>query len=199
MAFTGLSAAFGGSILDKKGPRFVATIGAILFGIGTMMAGLADSVGSIVLLYIGFGLFAGMGGGAAYVTPIATLIRWFPDKRGLVTGLAVMGYGGGAFFIGKLAPVMILKMGVANTWYILGAIFLVLCVGAASFYKNPPQGWLPKGFTPSKTATSAAGSFTAAEAQKKPAMVDALGHALPERIGGPGPYLTAVARWRRKC
>jgi MFS transporter, OFA family, oxalate/formate antiporter len=167
MAFTGLSAAFGGGVLDKKGPRFVATIGAVLFGIGTMLAGLADSVGSIVLLYISFGVLAGLGGGAAYVTPIATLIRWFPDKRGLVTGLAVMGYGGGAFFIGKIAPLMILKIGVANTWYILGAIFLVLCVAAASFYKNPPQGWLPKGFTPSKTATSAAGSFTAAEAQKK--------------------------------
>jgi OFA family oxalate/formate antiporter-like MFS transporter len=168
MAFTGLSAAFGGGILDKKGPRFVATIGGILFGIGTMLAGVADSVGSITLLYLSFGVLAGLGGGSAYVTPIATLIRWFPDKRGLVTGLAVMGYGGGAFFIGKLAPIMVLKMGVANTWYILGAIFLVLCVGAATFYKNPPQGWLPKGFVPPKTHASAANSFTAAEAQKKP-------------------------------
>jgi OFA family oxalate/formate antiporter-like MFS transporter len=167
MAFTGLSAAFGGGLLDKKGPRFVATIGGILFGIGTMLAGLADSVGSVTLLYLSFGILAGLGGGAAYVTPIATLIRWFPDRRGLVTGLAVMGYGGGAFFIGQIAPIMILKMGVAMTWYVLGAVFLVLCVGAAQFYKNPPKGWLPKGFVPPKTAASAADSLTAAEAQKK--------------------------------
>ncbi len=167
MAFTGLSAAFGGGVLDKKGPRFVATIGGVLFGIGTMLAGLADHTGSIVLLYLSFGVLAGLGGGAAYVTPIATLIRWFPDKRGLVTGLAVMGYGGGAFFIGQIAPVMIIKMGVAMTWYVLGAIFLVLTVAAAQLYKNPPKGWLPKGFTPPKTAASAANSFTAPEAQRK--------------------------------
>ncbi len=168
MAVIGLSAAFGGGLVDKKGPRFVATVGAILFGVGTVIAGLADQIGSIVLLYLGFGLIAGLGNGFGYVTPIATLIRWFPDKRGLVTGLAVMGFGLGAFFIGKIAPLMIIAMGVAKTWYIFGAVFFVLCVGAAQLYKNPPKGWLPKGFTPPKGAASAAGSFTAAEAQKKP-------------------------------
>lgn len=167
MAVIGLSAAFGGGLVDKKGPRFVATVGSILFGIGTVIAGLADQVGSIALLYLGFGVIAGLGNGFGYVTPIATLIRWFPDKRGLVTGLAVMGFGLGAFFIGKLAPVMIIAMGVAKTWYIFGAVFFVLCVAAAQMYKNPPKGWLPKGFTPPKGAASAAESFTAPEAQKK--------------------------------
>lgn len=173
----GLAAAFGGILVDKKGPRFVATIGGILFGLGTLLAGYADQIGSIWLLYLGFGLIGGLGNGFGYVTPIATLIRWFPDKRGLVTGLAVMGFGAGAFFMGRIAPETILAFknvdpatsailgsGVSTTFYIFGAIFLVLVVGAAQFYKNPPKGWLPVGFTPTAKATSAAASFNFSEA-----------------------------------
>jgi len=135
MLIIGLSAAFGGTLVDKKGPRFVATIGGILFGIGTLLAGYADQVGNIWLLYLGFGVIAALGNGFGYVTPIATLIRWFPDKRGLVTGLAVMGFGAGAFFMGKIAPAMInsfkeideagkvISSGVAMTWYIWALSF----------------------------------------------------------------------------
>ncbi len=180
MLIIGLAAAFGGTLVDKKGPRFVATIGGILFGIGTLVAGYADQTGSIVLLYVGFGVIAALGNGFGYVTPIATLIRWFPDKRGLVTGLAVMGFGAGAFFMGKIAPGMIAaykqvddagvvtSSGVAMTWYIWGVIFLILVTGAAQFFKNPPKGWLPAGFTPAKTTVSAADSFMFGEAVKRP-------------------------------
>jgi OFA family oxalate/formate antiporter-like MFS transporter len=164
----GIAAAFGGALVDKRGPRFVATLGGILFGIGTLLAGLADQTGNIYLLYLGFGFIAGLGNGFGYVTPIATLIRWFPDKRGLVTGLAVMGFGFGAFFMGKIAPGMVNSMGVATTFYILGIVFLILVTAAAQFYKNPPKGWLPAGFTPSKTTASAAQSFTFDEARKTP-------------------------------
>jgi OFA family oxalate/formate antiporter-like MFS transporter len=164
----GIAAAFGGTLVDKKGPKFVATIGGILFGIGTLLAGLADAIGSIWLLYIGFGFIAGLGNGFGYITPIATLIRWFPDKRGLVTGLAVMGFGGGAFFMGKIAPPMVISMGVAKTFYIWGVIFLVLVPLAAQLYKNPPKGWLPAGFTPKATGVTAAQSFTFDEAVKTP-------------------------------
>ncbi|MCX5855155.1 MAG: OFA family MFS transporter, partial [Deltaproteobacteria bacterium] len=164
----GIAAAFGGTLVDKKGPKFVATIGGILFGIGTLLAGLADQIGSIWLLYIGFGFIAGLGNGFGYITPIATLIRWFPDKRGLVTGLAVMGFGGGAFFMGKIAPPMVISMGVANTFYIWGVIFLVLVTASAQLFKNPPKGWLPAGFTPKATGVSAADSFTFDEAVKTP-------------------------------
>jgi OFA family oxalate/formate antiporter-like MFS transporter len=164
----GIAAAFGGALVDKRGPRFVATLGGILFGIGTLLAGLADQLGNIYLLYLGFGIIAGLGNGFGYVTPIATLIRWFPDKRGMVTGLAVMGFGFGAFFMGKIAPGMVNGMGVATTFYILGIIFLILVTAAAQFYKNPPKGWLPAGFTPPKTAASAAQSFTFDEAKKTP-------------------------------
>ena len=165
----GLSAAFGGALVDKKGPRFVATIGGLLFGIGTLLSGFAEQTKSLPLLYLGFGFIGGLGNGFGYVTPIATLIRWFPDKRGLVTGLAVMGFGAGAFFMGKIAPQMIINMGVANTFYIWGVIFLILVTAAAQFYKNPPKGWLPAGFTPSPAkGVSAAESFTFAEAKKTP-------------------------------
>jgi len=164
----GIAAALGGTLVDKKGPKFVATIGGILFGIGTLLAGLADQLGSIWLLYLGFGFIAGLGNGFGYITPIATLIRWFPDKRGLVTGLAVMGFGGGAFFMGKIAPPMVISMGVAQTFYIWGVIFLILVTASAQLYKNPPKGWLPAGFTPKATGVSAAQSFTFDEAVKTP-------------------------------
>ncbi len=175
----GLAAAFGGSLLDKKGPRFVATIGGILFGCGTLLAGLADQISSLPLMYLGFGLIAGLGNGCGYITPIATLIRWFPDKRGLVTGLAVMGFGLGAFVIGKISPDMIngfmvmegdkmIESGVAKTFFIWGALFLVVVTGAAQLYKNPPQGWLPAGFTPKQGAVSAAESLSFDQAIKRP-------------------------------
>jgi len=180
MGIIGLAAAFGGTLVDKKGPRFVATIGGILFGIGTLVAGYADQIGNIYLLYLGFGVIAALGNGFGYVTPIATLIRWFPDKRGLVTGLAVMGFGAGAFFMGKIAPAMIkayqqidptgkiIASGVSTTWYIWGIIFLILVTGSAQLLKNPPAGWLPKGFKPPATTVSAADSFTFGEAVKTP-------------------------------
>ncbi|KQC11011.1 MAG: oxalate:formate antiporter [Smithella sp. SDB] len=173
MFTVGCAAAFGGTLVDKKGPKFVATIGGVLFGGATILSGLADQLGSLPLLYISYGLIGGLGNGFCYVTPIATLIRWFPDKRGLVTGLAVMGFGFGAFFMGKIAPPMIIAFkggltasGVAMTFYIWGLIFLVLVVGAALFFKNPPQGWLPAGFKPAASSVSAADSFTFGQAIK---------------------------------
>lgn len=179
MGIIGCAAAFGGTLVDKKGPRFVATIGGILFGLGTLIAGVGDQMGNIYVLYLGFGVVAAMGNGFGYVTPIATLIRWFPDKRGLVTGLAVMGFGAGAFFMGQIAPLMInsfkvldgtklVSSGVANTFFIWGVIFLILVISAAQMFKNPPQGWLPAGFTPPKTTVSAADSFKFGEAVKRP-------------------------------
>jgi OFA family oxalate/formate antiporter-like MFS transporter len=148
MAVVGTSAVFGGTLVDKKGPRFVATLGGILFGVGTLLTGVADKIGSLWLLYLAYGVIAGVGNGFGYVTPIATLIRWFPDKRGLVTGLAVMGFGAGAFFMGQIAPSMVISMGVANTYFVWGIIFLILVTGAAQLYKNPPKGWLPAGYKP---------------------------------------------------
>ena len=164
----GVSAAFGGILVDKKGPKFAATTGVILYGIGVLLGGVALKIGSIWLLYIGYGVIAGIGNGLAYVVPIATLIRWFPDKRGLITGLAVMGFGLGAFFIGKIVPGLILNIGVANAFFVLGAVYLVANTLAAMVLRNPPAGWLPDGFTPSASTVSAADSFSWDEAKKTP-------------------------------
>jgi OFA family oxalate/formate antiporter-like MFS transporter len=162
----GISAAFGGMLVDKKGPKFVATLGTTFYGVGILLGGLALYSGNFMFLLFGYGVIAGIGNGLAYVVPIATLIRWFPDKRGLITGLAVMGFGFGAFFIGLLAPGLVNKVGVANAFLTLGVIYLVCSVLASLTLKNPPDGWLPKGFKPTATAVCAADSFNWSEASK---------------------------------
>lgn len=146
LGIIGFAAAIGGILVDKKGPRFVATLGGFLFGIGTIIAGVGIELNNLLILYLGYGLIAGLGNGFGYVTPIATLIRWFPDKRGLVTGLAVMGFGAGSFFIGLIAPFCINNFGVPNTFYIWGVCFLLLIVISGQLLINPPRGWLPLGY-----------------------------------------------------
>ncbi len=181
MVVIGVSAAFGGTLVDKKGPRFVATIGGILFGSGTLIAGYADQVGNLYLLYLGFGIIAGLGNGFGYVTPIATLIRWFPDKRGLISGLAVMGFGAGAFFMGKIAPGMINDMGMATTFYIWGAIFLVVVTGAAQFFKNP-QGMGSRRVDAFLNVHLDRRILQFRGSRQEAPVVDALGNAVPERV-----------------
>lgn len=165
VGMNGLAAAFGGKLVDQKGPKFVATLGGILFGIGTIMAGIGVQLHSLILLYLGYGFVGGLGSGFGYVTPIATLIRWFPDKRGFVTGLAVMGFGAGAFFIGLIAPQSIAAWGVAHTFYLWGLIFLILIVTLAQLFDNPPPGWQPVGFIP-QTGRTKVESYTFTEAIK---------------------------------
>ncbi|MCK7491307.1 MAG: hypothetical protein MZW92_06000 [Comamonadaceae bacterium] len=171
-----------------------------MFGAATLLSGLADQMGSLPLLYLSYGIIGGLGNGFCYVTPIATLIRWFPDKRGLVTGLAVMGFGLGAFFMGKIAPAMIIAFeggltasGVAQTFYIWGVIFLVLVVGAAQLFKNPLQGWLPAGFTPSAISRVRSRLLHLRRGGEDAPVVDALGHAVPERLRRSWPYLPAFS------
>jgi MFS transporter, OFA family, oxalate/formate antiporter len=143
LVFAG-SVACGGTLVDRKGPRFVGLIGGALFGTGILLGGLANHVQSIGLLILGFGCIAGLGGGFGYVTPITTLIRWFPDKRGLLTGLAVMGYGMGPLFMGSLVPSLIMRIGVGNSFYVWGGISLVVVLCSALTLRNPPEGWMPE-------------------------------------------------------
>ncbi|MBN2370164.1 MAG: OFA family MFS transporter [Vicinamibacteria bacterium] len=168
--FIGLAAAFGGKFVDKAGARKVATIAAILFGAGTILTGVADAAGSLALLYIGYGVIGGIGNGLGYITPIAVLVRWFPDKRGLITGLAVMGFGFGASIMGQIAPFMIPKtsmvdgalkivdpgLGLATTFYIFGAAFLVILLIAAQYLNNPPADWVAPAAAQSKVAAASA-------------------------------------------
>jgi MFS transporter, OFA family, oxalate/formate antiporter len=135
----GAAAAFGGRFVDRTGARKIATLAAVLFGTGTLIAGFAESVGSLRLFWLGYGVIAGIGNGLGYVTPIAVLVRWFPDRRGLITGLAVMGFGFGGALMGLVAPVLILKFGVSATLYASGVIFLTVLLLAAQRLHNPPQ------------------------------------------------------------
>ncbi|MFH1389270.1 MAG: OFA family MFS transporter [Candidatus Margulisiibacteriota bacterium] len=141
--FLGLSAAFGGRFVDKAGSKMIATISAVLFGLGTIISGLAIVMYNLMLLWIGYGLIAGIGNGLGYITPIAILVRWFPDKKGLVTGFAIMGFGLGAALMGQVAPLLIVSVGVANTFYLSGIFFLITLLFAAQHLHNPPEGYMP--------------------------------------------------------
>jgi len=213
IVFLGLSAAFGGKWLEKAGPRKVGFVAAFCWGGGFMIGGVGILTHQIVLIYLGYGVIGGCGLGLGYVSPVSTLIRWFPDRRGMATGMAIMGFGGGAmlgaplkeFFIrlfyrapqylGKLAdvnvvtregmrfvkdaagrlqevvvvgandvPSMIVKgpegvyvagtgdVGVAATFFVLGAIYLTAMLIAAFAYRIPAPGWKPAGWNPSDEA-----------------------------------------------
>jgi OFA family oxalate/formate antiporter-like MFS transporter len=156
------AAALGGYILDTKGPRIVATIGGLFFGAGLLVTGYGDQIGSLNVIYLGYGLICGIGLGFGYITPIATLVRWFPDKRGLITGLAVMGFGLGSGLMAVLVPWMLnpakLGLSISTTLYIFGAIFLVAVVAAAQLMVAPPADYVPAGWTPPAGKAAAAGA-----------------------------------------
>ena len=152
-----ISSAAGGYILDTKGARIVATLGGLLFGLGTIITGFGDQIGSLTVIYLGYGLICGLGLGFGYITPIATLVKWFPDKRGLITGLAVMGFGLGSLMLTTLSPGMIASMGTAMTFYIFGGIYLEAVTAAAQLMIEPPQGYVPAGWTPPAGAKTVAG------------------------------------------
>jgi OFA family oxalate/formate antiporter-like MFS transporter len=124
----------------------VALTAGVLYGLGIFLASFAE--GSLTLLYLTYGLIAGAGIGLGYIVPVATLIKWFPDKRGFITGIAVAGFGGGAFATALVAKSLVASSGVFSAFSILGIIYLVMVVGGALFMKNPPEGYRPPGWEP---------------------------------------------------
>jgi MFS family permease len=206
IVFLGLSAAFAGKWLEKVGPRLVATIAAFCWGGGFLIGGLGIVTGQLWLLYLGYGVLGGCGLGLGYISPVSTLIRWFPDRRGMATGLAIMGFGGGAmiakfmitpmmksFYVapeylgsvdsvnliteagrrvvevaGELREVVVVgandvasmlvpgpegvylagtgNIGVAQTFFTLGAVYFVIMLIAAFSYRIPKEGWKPEGY-----------------------------------------------------
>lgn len=166
--FLGVGTIIGGLWQDRVGPRKVATVAGVIYGIGYIVAGIAASSHSLWGMYVGYGVISGIGMGMGYITPVATLVKWFPDKRGLMTGVAVCGYGAGALIFSPIAARMIQTTGVPATFYVFGAIYLVLVVIAAQAYANPPEGYRPAGWVPrsavQKTATTV--DFTVTEAMR---------------------------------
>ena len=147
--FLGVSAACMGHFVEKKGPRAAGRVAACFFGIGVTLGGFALKVENLYLLYFSYGILGGIGLGVGYVTPVSTLVKWFPDKRGLATGMAIMGFGFGAavqiILLQKVFPAMGISS-IATSLMILGPIYFVIMLASAQYLAPPPKDWAPEGF-----------------------------------------------------
>jgi len=148
----GIAAFFGGLWLNRKGPRVVAITGGVLYGLGVFLA--SFSANKLWWLYLSYGLIGGIGLGFGYIVPVAVLVKWFPDRRGLITGIAVGGFGAGALITAPVATRLIQSVGVLNTFAYLGIAYLIVTVIAGLFMQNPPAGWRPAGWTPTASQSS---------------------------------------------
>jgi OFA family oxalate/formate antiporter-like MFS transporter len=168
IAFLGLGTIIGGLWQDRVGPRPVATVAGLVYGTSYLLAGFFAARHSLLGMYASYGALGGVGMGMGYITPVATITKWFPDRRGLMTGVAVAGYGAGALIMSPFAARSILARGVPATFEILGVVYLILVVAAAQFYRNPPAGWRPAGWQPSGAVATAASTydFSVAEAMR---------------------------------
>ncbi|HHJ7812283.1 TPA: OFA family MFS transporter, partial [Streptococcus pyogenes] len=133
----GLSAAFMGNLVEQYGPRLTGTVSAILYASGNLLTGLAIDRKEIWLLYIGYGVIGGLGLGAGYITPISTIIKWFPDKRGMATGFAIMGFGFASLLTSPIAQWLIETEGLVATFYLLGLIYLIVMLFASQLIIKP--------------------------------------------------------------
>lgn len=140
----------GGRIQDKKGPRVVALAGVVVYSLGIILASFTRDASDLWLLILGYGVLGGFGLGLAYIVPIAMLQKWFPDKRGLITGIAVGGFGFGAVITSPLAQRMIdgiagYEVHPTKAFLWLGVAYLIFGLIGASVFKNPPEGWVAPG------------------------------------------------------
>jgi MFS family permease len=143
LVLLGLSAAFGGPWVERRGPRVAATAAALFFGAGLMLGGFGLAIKQSILVFMGMGVIGGIGAGIGYIAPVSTLVKCFPDRRGMATGMAIMGFGGGAFLAGYLNVLFIGKLGVAQTVMALGVTYLLLMLLGAWLLRRPPVGWKP--------------------------------------------------------
>lgn len=148
----GFASFAGGLWMREAGPRRIAVTAALLYGGGTALAGLSTN---LPMLYLTYGVIGGAGLGLGYIVPIATLIRWFPDKRGMITGIAVAGFGAGALITAPVASRLISSVGVGATFEILGLSYFVIVFGAAFLMTNPPPDYSPAGFRAADAKISA--------------------------------------------
>ena len=155
IAMLGISAAIWGAWLEHAGPRKSGLIAALCWSGGLLLGAYGVSIHQLWLAYLGCGFLGGIGMGLGYITPVSTLIKWFPDRRGMATGFAIMGYGGGALIGSPLAVWLMARFasddgvpGVASTLAILGVIYFVAMTLGAFGFRVPPSGWRPLGWVP---------------------------------------------------
>ena len=153
IALLGISAAIWGGWLEHAGPRKAGLIAALCWGGGLVIGGIGVSLHQLWLVYLGCGVIGGVGQGLGYITPVSTLIKWFPDRRGMATGLAIMGYGGGAM-VGAPLAVWLMRTftgggvpGVAPALMIMGVIYFFAMSAGAFGFRVAPSGWKPAGWT----------------------------------------------------
>ncbi len=159
--FLGSAAAVCGSWLERAGPRKAGVVAAFCWGGGLLISALGVYTHQIWLLWLGSGMIGGVGLGLGYISPVSTLIKWFPDRRGMATGLAIMGFGGGAMVGAPLADRLMQyfatpgSVGVWQTFVTLGIIYFLAMIAGAFGYRVAPDGWHPKGWTPPPPAANA--------------------------------------------
>jgi MFS family permease len=150
----GLSAAFTGTWLDRVGPRKAMFAAAVCFGGGFLISALGVSLHQLWVIYLGYGIIGGCGLGIGYISPVKTLITWFPDRPGMATGMAIMGFGGGALIASPLSVWLMQKfsgpthVGVAETFLVMGIVYFCFMSIGAAIVRVPRPGWQPAGYVP---------------------------------------------------
>jgi MFS family permease len=167
IVFLGLSAACFGSWLERVGPRKAMFASAACFGSGFLVSALGVYWHQIWLLYLGYGVLGGIGLGLGYISPVSTLIKWFPDRPGMATGMAIMGFGGGAMIGAPLSRILLDQFNVVETFATLGVVYFAFMMFGVLTVRLPPPGWKPPGQV--KRLTSSAASATPNEAIRTPA------------------------------
>ena len=150
----GVSAAIWGGWLERVGPRKAGVVAALCWGGGLLIGAFGVYVHQLWIMWLGAGVIGGVGLGLGYISPVSTLIKWFPDHRGMATGMAIMGFGGGAMIGAPLANILInyfktpTDVGVWQTFVVMGVIYFVFMMIGAVAYRVSPVGWQPEGWTP---------------------------------------------------
>jgi OFA family oxalate/formate antiporter-like MFS transporter len=156
MACLGIGTVIGGWWQDKVGPRIVTTFAGVIYGLGFLIAAWSIDHHWLPGVYIGYGLFSGLGMGFGYICPVAMITKWFPDKRGLMTGVNVMGFGVAALIMGPIASKLIISSGVPTTLMYFGLVYGAIVIVCSQIFINPPQGWTPEGWVPSGKVSKSA-------------------------------------------
>ncbi len=170
----GSSAAVFGPWLEREGPRKAGVVAACCWAGGFFLSALGIRLHQVWLLWLGSGVIGGCGLGLGYISPVSTLIKWFPDRRGMATGLAIMGFGGGALIGTPLADALMrsfatpTSVGVWQTFVVLGTIYFVAMMAGALAYRLPPPGWTPHRWTAPASAAISARAVTAETAWRTP-------------------------------